>query len=95
VLKRKEMKFTFKKEDDRGEATIVFKSDSLEEVVTEFEKFLRATGFDLGESTFALVNFSDMEAMLEDNIDFSDEEDEEGGSGGGNEGDSGGDNGKH
>jgi hypothetical protein len=80
------MKFTFKKEDDRGEATIVFNSDSLEEVVTEFEKFLRATGFDLGESTFALVNFSDMEAMLEDN-EFSDDEDEDGGSGG--------DNGKH
>lgn len=60
------MKFTFKKEDEHGEATIVFNGDGLEEVVAEFEKFLRATGFDLGDSKFALINMSEMEAMLED-----------------------------
>jgi hypothetical protein len=77
------MKFTFKKEDERGEITIVFNGDSLEEVVAEFEKFLRGTGFDLGESSFALINFNDLEAAHDD-FEFSEDEDEDGGNEGGN-----------
>lgn len=52
------MKFTFKKEDSTGSATIKFQSDSLEEVVAEFERFLRASGFDFGPHKFALVDFT-------------------------------------
>jgi hypothetical protein len=92
------MKFTFKKEDGKGEATIVFNSESLEEVVAEFEKFLRATGFDLGENKFALVNFAEMEAMLEEEFmkDLEDEyEDDEEDKGSGNGSSGSGDNGKH
>ena len=33
------------------------------EVVAEFEKFLRATGFDLGSSKFALVDFTTLGEM--------------------------------
>ena len=52
------MKFTFKKEDSTGSATIKFQSENLEEVVAEFERFLRASGFELGPHKFALVDFT-------------------------------------
>lgn len=60
------MKFTFKKEDKTGSATIKFQSESLEEVVAEFERFLRATGFDLGNHKFALVDFTTLGEHLDE-----------------------------
>jgi hypothetical protein len=63
------MKFTFKKEDKDGSATIKFQSESLEEVVAEFEKFLRASGFDLGPHKFALVDFTTLEDSLEEELE--------------------------
>lgn len=61
------MKFTFKKEDKTGSATIKFQSESLDEVVAEFERFLRATGFDLGSSKFALVDFTTLGDISDEN----------------------------
>ena len=60
------MKFTFKKEDKTGSATLKFQSDNLEEVVAEFEKFLRASGFDLGAHKFALVDFTTLGEHLDE-----------------------------
>jgi hypothetical protein len=60
------MKFTFKKEDKTGSATLKFQSDNLEEVVAEFEKFLRASGFDLGPHKFALVDLTTLGDFLEE-----------------------------
>jgi hypothetical protein len=77
------MKFTFKKEDGTGSATIKFQSDSLEEVVAEFEKFLRAAGFELGNHKFALVDFTSIEEVIdEDDFDkfMADIEKDDGGS---------------
>lgn len=68
-------KFTFKSEDVQGSATLIFDGDSLEQVVEQFEKFLRATGFDLGDMEFALINLKE----AYDDIEFEDED--EGGSG--------------
>jgi len=91
------MKFTFKKKDSQGEATIIFNGETLEGVVAEFEKFLIASGFDLGGMKFALVDFKQMEvdfeneleeyfAGLEGETEDSDDEGSKGGSGGDNSG---------
>ncbi len=74
-------RFTFKSKDSRGEATIIFNGENLEEIVAEFENFLRASGFDLGDNQFALINFNEME-MLDEGL-FEDDEDGDKGSGSG------------
>jgi hypothetical protein len=69
------MKFTFKKRDDFGDITLNFKGDTLEEVVSEFELFLKACGYDLGTSTFALVNFN--QEVMDEEFDLLFDEDSE------------------
>jgi hypothetical protein len=63
------MKFTFKKKDKQGEAAINFSTESLEEVVAEFEKFLIASGFDLGGMKFALIDLKQMEVDFENELE--------------------------